>query len=324
MRPFNIAELGFGTGLNLAAVLRERRFAVDDNLPWLSYWTVEHRPLTAADFVRSHQQWPQLQPEWQAIEAAYPPAWHGWHTRLLQRYRVQVVYAWDDALTALGDLGGDIDAWFLDGFNPKLNASMWSPEISQAVTHHSAAGATLATYTAAGAVRRHLQAAGWQISKRPGFGRKRDSITGVLAAAGGSGLATGRRAHHRLPQLATDNRVIHSRLPIAIVGAGIAGCSLAHRLQALGRTVHLFDLGQQPGHGASGNPAGWLHPLLRDAQAVHGAWYDAAWNAAQVTSEWPLAVIARGATWLAADQATADKWQQRAVAPQSPSSYPHS
>ena len=55
VRPFSIAELGFGTGLNLAAVLRERRFAVDDNLPWLSYWTVEHRPLTAADFIRSHR-----------------------------------------------------------------------------------------------------------------------------------------------------------------------------------------------------------------------------------------------------------------------------
>ena len=40
------------------------------------------------------------------------------------------------------------NAWFLDGFNPKLNPQLWQEELWQACRERSAAGATFATYTA--------------------------------------------------------------------------------------------------------------------------------------------------------------------------------
>ena len=42
----------------------------------------------------------------------------------------------------------------------------------------TAPGGTFATYTAAGQVRRGLSDAGFQVSKIPGYGRKRDSLAG--------------------------------------------------------------------------------------------------------------------------------------------------
>jgi tRNA U34 5-methylaminomethyl-2-thiouridine-forming methyltransferase MnmC len=73
-----------------------------------------------------------------------------------------------------------VDAWFLDGFSPAKNPELWEPALLRAVAHHSAPGATLATYSAAGAVRRNLEAAGFAITRRPGFGRKRHMTTGTL------------------------------------------------------------------------------------------------------------------------------------------------
>ena len=41
------------------------------------------------------------------------------------------------------------------------------------VARHTAPGGTVATYTAAGCVRRALQAAGFEATRTPGYGRKR-------------------------------------------------------------------------------------------------------------------------------------------------------
>jgi tRNA 5-methylaminomethyl-2-thiouridine biosynthesis bifunctional protein len=42
----------------------------------------------------------------------------------------------------------------------------------------SAPGASFATYTAAGFVRRGLEASGFTVKKRPGFGKKRHMLAG--------------------------------------------------------------------------------------------------------------------------------------------------
>ena len=48
------------------------------------------------------------------------------------------------------------------------------------VARHSAPGATFATYTAAGHVRRALAAAGFVVERQPGYGRKRHMTAGRL------------------------------------------------------------------------------------------------------------------------------------------------
>ncbi len=79
---------------------------------------------------------------------------------------------------------GAADAWFLDGFSPAKNPELWSPELMAEVGRHTAPGGTFATYTAAGHVRRALADAGFAVTRRPGFGRKRHMSVGVLQALG--------------------------------------------------------------------------------------------------------------------------------------------
>ncbi|WP_374576560.1 FAD-dependent oxidoreductase, partial [Phenylobacterium sp.] len=100
-------------------------------------------------------------------------------------------------------------------------------------------GAKVATFTVAGAVRRGLQAAGFEVEKRPGFGRKRERLAAWLP-----GEAPAR-----------------ARPTVAVVGAGIAGASAVRALEALGLEPVLFE-GEAPGAGASGNPAGLVTPRL--------------------------------------------------------------
>ncbi len=48
-----------------------------------------------------------------------------------------------------------------------------------AVFDRSAAGGRFATYAAAGFVRRNLQAAGFNVERRPGFSGKREMLCGI-------------------------------------------------------------------------------------------------------------------------------------------------
>ena len=61
---------------------------------------------------------------------------------------------------------------------------MWSPECAQQLQRLSRRGATIATYTVAGFVRRNLIAAGFAVQKVPGFGRKKEMLAGVLTELG--------------------------------------------------------------------------------------------------------------------------------------------
>lgn len=55
---------------------------------------------------------------------------------------------------------------------------MWSPHLFSAMARLARPGATLATFTSAGFVRRGLQEAGFTMRKTKGFGRKRDMLVG--------------------------------------------------------------------------------------------------------------------------------------------------
>lgn len=85
-----------------------------------------------------------------------------------------------DARETLPRWQGQADAWFLDGFAPSKNPEMWDPALLAEVARHTAPGGTFATYTAAGFVRRALAAAGFAVTRCPGFGRKRHMTRGVL------------------------------------------------------------------------------------------------------------------------------------------------
>ncbi|WP_241557900.1 tRNA (5-methylaminomethyl-2-thiouridine)(34)-methyltransferase MnmD [Falsirhodobacter deserti] len=168
---FHIAELGFGTGLNLLAALMAWRAAgVAGKLRFTSF---EGFPMRADDMARAHAAFPEVQ----QIAAPILAQWEAGARRIvLDDLEAEVIVG--DVRETLRPWAGVADAWFLDGFSPAKNPEMWAEDLLDEVGRHTCAGGTFATYTAAGHVRRSLEAAGFAVSRQPGFGTKRHMSTG--------------------------------------------------------------------------------------------------------------------------------------------------
>ena len=161
---FHIAELGFGTGLNMLAAWRAWEAAGQAGP--LRFTSFEAFPMAPEDMIRAHAAFPEvadlvteLGPFWGAEEITLPD--------------LHLTIVTGDARVTLPKWSGKADAWFLDGFAPAKNPELWDPALMQAVHDHTAAGGTAATYTAAGHVRRSLAEAGFAVTRLPGYGRKR-------------------------------------------------------------------------------------------------------------------------------------------------------
>lgn len=166
---FHVAELGFGTGLNmLATVALWQRLAPAAALHLTSF---ERYPLNRAEMARALAQWPELSGVAGELLAAWP-------SRKIDLQGVELTVIEGDVATTLPGWRGQADAWFLDGFAPSRNPEMWSEPVLNAVAEHTVRNGTFATYSAAGFVRRGLQAAGFEVVRRPGFGSKREMLTG--------------------------------------------------------------------------------------------------------------------------------------------------
>jgi tRNA U34 5-methylaminomethyl-2-thiouridine-forming methyltransferase MnmC len=172
---FHIAELGFGTGLNLLAALRLWRASGQTGR--LHFTSFEAFPMNPDQMLRAQSAFPELAvlsaelaPRWQAGEIAFA----------LPDLEFTLVPG--DARTTLPAWSGQADSWFLDGFSPAKNPELWDPALMTQVARHTAPGGTAATYTAAGHVRRALTQAGFDVTRRPGFGRKRHMTTARMPA----------------------------------------------------------------------------------------------------------------------------------------------
>lgn len=168
LRPgFHVAELGFGTGLNCLALAQVA--AVPVTMTSFEAW-----PMSPGQLEQAHGAFPEL-----AGLAAQLRA--GWGRGVIRVGHVTLRLVVGEVGQTLPDWQGLADAWFLDGFSPARNPAMWAPEILMQVGRTTAPGGSFATYTAAGAVRRGLAAAGFQVERCPGFGRKRHMSRGIRA-----------------------------------------------------------------------------------------------------------------------------------------------
>jgi len=170
---FHIAELGFGTGLNmLAALLMWRSSGQTGKLHFTSF---EAFPMQASEMNQALAHFPEAH----AIAAPFLEQWNAGARRIELPDLVAEIHI-GDARVLLPDLHLHADAWFLDGFAPAKNPELWSEDILHQVANHTAISGTFATYTAAGFVRRTLDEAGFDVSRVQGFGRKRHMTTGIL------------------------------------------------------------------------------------------------------------------------------------------------
>ncbi|WP_143807253.1 tRNA (5-methylaminomethyl-2-thiouridine)(34)-methyltransferase MnmD, partial [Pantoea conspicua] len=186
-----VAESGFGTGLNFLTLWQAfdafQRQQPDAILKRLHFISFEKFPLTRADLTAAHQHWPELAPWASELQAQWPAALPGCQRLLFDGGRItldlwlgdinQLISTLDDSLHR------QVDAWFLDGFAPSKNPDMWTPELFSMMAALARPQATFATFTAAGFVRRGLQQAGFSVTRRKGFGPKREMLCGSLQDA---------------------------------------------------------------------------------------------------------------------------------------------
>ncbi len=238
---FVIAESGFGTGLNFLAAWQAWQRYRPVHEATLHFVSVERFPLTRTDLAKALALWPELASLADALLADYPPLVRGTHRLVLDGGRVRLTLFFGDIRDAWQALEFKADAWFLDGFAPARNPDMWLETTVADIRAHSKPGTSLATFTSVGRVRRALSEAGFEVQKVPGFGRKREMLRGVLPPV--------------------DSLQAPDLSPVAIIGAGIAGCTLAANLVARGIPVTLIDE-EAPGAGASGNAQGALYVKL--------------------------------------------------------------
>lgn len=290
-RRFTVAELGFGTGLNIAALLDlwRREGPAEGRL---HIFSVEGFPLTRDEAARALSAWPEIAEAAEALLAAWPAPTPGLHRLDLPGFNATLDLAVGEVEDALAQWSGAADAWFLDGFAPSTNPGMWSEAVMDLIAARSAPGARVATFTVAGAVRRGLTERGFAVEKRPGHGRKRE------------------RLEARLPGGVTDP----APPCVAVIGAGVAGAAAARAFVALGLRPTVIEA-EGPGAGASGFAAALVTPRLDAGDRGIAALYASALErAARLYAVTPGAVLSQGVLQL--EQAPRDAGRHAKVAAQ--------
>ena len=258
---FVIAETGFGTGLNFFAVttlFREfRQKHPDSPLKRLYFTSFEKYPLPRDALQQAHLAYPQFSHLAQHLQQHWLNPIQGCYRFHFDETTLDLWFG-DVAenLPQLGDyMNGKIDAWFLDGFAPSKNPDMWNEQLYQQMFRFTKPQGTFATFTAASAVRKGLENAGFNIKKRKGFGKKRECLSG-------------QKTHEKLTALSTpwfhSQAANLNKQDIAIIGGGIASLCTAISLVKRGAKITIYCEAEQTALNASGNKQGAFYPQLSD------------------------------------------------------------
>ena len=242
---FVVLETGFGLGLNFLVTWRAWK---DDpaRCRRLHFVSIEKHPFALDDLRSLHRLYPELSAEASELHADWPPLVSGAHR--LEFGNVVLTLFFSD-VAQLRDLRLAADAIYLDGFAPAKNPDMWTHQVLRSVSRLAGRDATLATWSVAGPVREALEATGFAVEKRPGFGGKREMLVARNTRKGDS--------HHFPP----ERKAI-------VVGAGLAGAAVCERLCARGWAVELHERRDEPAQEASGNHAGTFHPIVTPDDSI--------------------------------------------------------
>ncbi len=277
---FTIAELGLGTGLNLLATWQLWR-QLRDQYPQLAsarlhFITTEKYPIPLTDLTQILTLWGQRAPDLaefiEPLLAAYPPLIAGCHRLNFFADNLSVDMWFGDAAESLAKLTLDkstqptpyVDAWFLDGFAPSCNSTLWAENIFAQVQRLSCPNTTAATYSSAGIVKRALKKYGFHIHKVKGFGRKRQMLTAIMTDSDENDHISDRTSDNTSvdENRDTNNEVAYSTFDhTVVIGAGVSGLLMAWTLANRGIRVTLLDK-SAPLAGASGNPRALLAPKM--------------------------------------------------------------
>jgi tRNA 5-methylaminomethyl-2-thiouridine biosynthesis bifunctional protein len=243
---FVIVESGFGLGTNFLATWHAWR--EDPRRPRrLHFVSVERHPLPAGTL--AHCAPAPLAALASELARAWPLPLTGLHRLAFEAGAVTLTLGFGDARTLVPELVLGADAFYLDGFAPDRNPELWDPALLKALARLARPDATLASWTAARAVRDALTAVGFEVGLREGFDAKRHMLVARYAPR----FRT--RRHDPASPYAGAREAI-------VIGAGLAGCASALALARRGWHVALLEQGAHAASGASALPSGLLHPTL--------------------------------------------------------------
>lgn len=268
---FTILETGFGLGNNFLATWQAWRQDPARGSR-LFYVAIERHPPTAADLARAHAHSALPELAHQLLQA-WPALTPNLHPLEFEGGRVHLLLVLGDVAALLPQLRLQADAFYLDGFAPARNPDMWQPRVLAALGRKAAPGATLATWSVASDVRQGLERAGFVVQRAPGIGGKRE-------------ITHARWAPRFNPQAPPSPAVPATHA--VVVGAGLAGASVARALARLGVQVTVLELGTSPAGGASGNPGGLFHGTVHADDGPYARLFRAA--ALQAQRDYTLAV----------------------------------
>ena len=242
----HICELGFGFGLNF--LVTAKFWLENNNLGSfnLEYLAIDEALPSKEQILKIIDSFPELEEISKIFLQDYDLDHNDAQRIYFPSLKIKLTLIQNDIESGLKNLLGlknnQIDAWYLDGFDPSKNKSMWSNPVFQYIKFLSASNATFGTFTSAGFVRRGLKKFGFEVDKVKGFGRKRHKLIGSIRADAKHGAERNKKKK------------------IGIIGSGIAATSAAYAAAQNGANVEIFEFSDDIAAGASGNPVAAMYP----------------------------------------------------------------
>ncbi len=253
-QKFVIAEIGFGTGLNfiLTWKLWKENRKTNGSLTYISF---ENAPLSKKDIEKVYKKFKKLDGYSSFLLKNIPARCKSTHRIFIKADNINLILIYDD-ITSLINFNFKADTWFLDGFSPKKNPLVWTDKLFKQLYNFTNLDGSLSTFSVAGHIRRGLLKAGFKVSKVSGYGNKKE-----ISYAFKRDLISSNQY-----KFSCEKKIG----PVAIIGSGISGASLAYALRKRNIECFIIDKSHKLANGASGNKLALQMPKLTMDDSPYG------------------------------------------------------
>jgi len=249
-----IAELGFGTGLNFILTWRlwKKNRKPNSSLTYISF---EKAPLSKKEMTRVYKRFKELNDFSDQLIQKLTDNYKTNRTIYFKSENINLILIYDD-FSLLTNFDFKADIWFLDGFAPSKNPEVWDNSYYKNIYNRTNLKGSLSTFTSSGLVRRGLALAGFSVTKVSGFGQKREMLKAIKIE----------------PDIKLKVNLNYENTigPVAIIGAGISGASLAYAFRKRNIECYIVEKSSNVASGASGNKLALQMPKMTADNSPYG------------------------------------------------------